>query len=91
MILAANWSLLQLSHNSSCCKVRRNSDALIRVGRIHLSYFFNSDQSSDFNQPLLLASLYIGNSKAEAHSNGDRAGQAQQNNAIASSGGVINS
>ena len=76
MILAPNWSLLQMIHNSSSYKVRRQMKVNLASATLIISF--------------LLMNIDIDNTNAAGQSNSGSANQVQQNNANASSGGTTN-
>ena len=87
MILAPNWSLLQMNHNSSCNKVRRKVDSINRESSQCGSAFI----ISEFNHSFVLMTVDFDNSSAAAgQNNSGSASQAQQNNANAASSGTLN-
>ena len=86
MILAPNWSLLQMNHNSSCNKVRRIVEVINRESSQCGAFII-----SDLNHFFLLITVDVDNTGAAAgQSNSASASQVQQNNANASSSGTMN-
>ena len=86
MILAPNWSLLQMNHNSSCNKVRRKVDSINRESSQCSAFII-----SEFNHSFVLMTVDFDNNGAAAgQNNSGSASQAQQNNANAASSGTLN-